>query len=455
MTIIASLVLSAALLATVCRIPRMPSLALALVVTMHGIDQLANAQLPGVMAGVLPNLGIGLVAVLGAGLAMRHRRVVSSWLPTHGHVVLFGIIYALAAIAHGYPPAAGWPAFLIHFIPYFVLHLFLMPLILARTRSTEYGALLRAIQMLSIATMLVVAFDQSLRATSPLDGQRLTLITEEDGLTNSNPLALADIGVFAAVVSFVLGYRSSGEDAWLLRRSVGRVLHPILAGGGFLFLMWLLRISRIEPLAGVFAIGAAWLMRPRRSQAQPIVALIVGLIGMLFFAGVFLESLFESVPQLRQLDEGFLVRFGFIEFCVESYLKGDLPTLLFGLGPGYARHHLGTYPHHHIIEVLTEVGCCGLGVYLWILARSLRASHELMRQAKGELRRFSEFTVTMFLYFLILSMKRGSVIGVEFFMWAVVLQDLRLRLSFDAETPEGRVFFRHSSAIRRSFAPAA
>jgi hypothetical protein len=432
-------VLALAVLRTLIRLWKSPAQVVALVLAMHGIDQVLIAGFPFIAARpYLINVAVGTITLLSLTIAVMRRPPAATpggqtWLT--GLIAIFSMLYALGVFVSGHEEHEGFTSLIRGVIPYALLQLVLLPPIVARANVRELQEAFGMTGALCVCIMLIVALDTSLHTEGTSAGNRVLLQMQgEQFLQVSNSLALADVGVLSLVMTLLIGFRSE----WLARVASG-IASPSVTGWMAVFisvpyLVWVMRISRTEPLACVVALVSTWLMQPRRNRLKPFA--VAGLLVMLLLilGSQLVESLLEAVPQLRLLDEGFRVRMEFVQHSLDAYLNGGIMTLLFGLGPGYSYVTIGTYPHHHLIETVTELGLCGLAIYAAILWYAARGVRTLVVQARPPLRGVVEVTITMFVYSLILSLKRGSVLAPDIFMWSFFIAEFLGRVS-RAEEP--------------------
>lgn len=420
--------LAISILRILLRLWESPAQVIALILAMHGIDQVLIAGFPFIAAQPqLVNVAVGVLAVSSLTIAAIRRPTVAMprgriWLTSL--LVVFLLLYALGVSVSGHGEDAGFTSLIRSVIPYALLQLVLLPLIAARSNTRELQEAFAMTGVLCICVMLIVALDASLRIESVGDGNRVALHRlGEEGPQVSNTLALADVGVLALVMTLLVGLRSE----WLPRVAPG-IASTAAAGWAVVFisipyLVWLMRISRTEPIACVLALVTTWLLRPHRNRLRPFVVAGLVVTTVCFLGPQLFEALLEAVPQLQRLDEGFRDRMEFIQHSVEAYFNGNIVTLFFGLGPGYSYVNIGTYPHHHLIETITELGLCGLAVYTAILWYAAQGVRTLVVQARPAFRGVVEVTSTMFVYSLILSLKRGSVLAPDIFMWSFLVAE--------------------------------
>lgn len=427
-------VLAVAVLRTVFRLWNSPTQVVALILAMHGIDQVVIAGFPFIAARpYLINVTIGVVTVSSFMIAVMRRQPASTpdgriWLGSL--LAIFALLYALGVLMSGHAENDQFTGLIRGVLPYALLQLILLPPIVARSSARELQEAFGMTGVLCACVMIIIALDTSLHTGATSAGTRVLLKMQgEQGVRASNSLALADVGVLALVMTLLVGLRSESLARW-----ASAVASPSIAGWMVVFLsvpylVWVMRISRTEPVAGVLALITTWLMQPRRNRLSPFA--VVGLVvAMLCFAGGQLfDGLVEAVPQLQLLDEGFRVRMEFVRHSLDAYLNGGIMTLLFGLGPGYSYVTIGTYPHHHVIETITELGLCGMAIYGTILWYAARGARTLVVQARPALRGVVEVTTTMFVYSLVLSLKRGSVLAPDIFMWSFFIAEFLGRAS--------------------------
>ncbi len=165
-------------------------------------------------------------------------------------------------------------------------------------------------------------------------------------------------------------------------------------------------------------------MRPQKNRLKPLA--LIGLIGTaLCFVGIQLfESVLEYVPQLRLLDQGLQTRLLYMQHSLSAYFNSDFIGLLFGLGPGYSYVHSGTYPHNHLVEVMTELGVMGVLLYVVIIWFVICIARRLIFYSPTTLRGIAETTTAMIIFFGLMSLKRGSVLTPGLFMWSILAAEI-------------------------------
>jgi hypothetical protein len=405
-----------------------PVQVVALVLTMHGLRQVGIAVLPELAASpLLANLAVaGLVAVALALSSIRR----GSRLPPGTHLACCGIYIVFYAIYAAYVVATdalhddSMATLLVRVAPYVVLQLLATTALIGASSPAEIRGALTSMWFICLAIVGIAAMDTSVQVNEA--EFRLMLRSQQEEAPASNPLALADVGVALMVTTLHIlpaaaraAFPSLARIDWLAAL-VGWGRFMVIGAIAFVVL-W---ISRVEPLMAVLAMVVTAVASKNGARVGLMVAVGFGL-PLTMFLGVWQAAfgvLVEWFPRLQTIDEGFEVRMAIVERLFDRYASGGFDVLLLGLGPGYSLMNFGLYPHNHLIECLTELGLVGLVVAAMGPITAWKKGMAVMQTSPpGDARQNACFFHTMLTFSILTSMKRGSIVHPDTFMWATIL----------------------------------
>ena len=407
-----------------------PVQAIALVLTMHGLRQVAVNVLPQLASSpYLMNLAVGCLVAVALGLtSIRGRSNVprGAYLASWGIYVLFYALYAAYAVAADAFQDESVFVLFIRMAPYVVLQLLATTWLVGASSPTELRGALLSTWFICLAIIGIALTDSSVRVDEADASFRLMLRSQQEESQASNPLALADVGVMLMVLTLHVlpgaaraALPSLARIDWLASiASSGRIA---LVGALALVMLW---ISRAEPLVALVAIAVTTMMARSHSRAGLVVVTLVGLsLAVLSGAGQSAaDVLVEWFPRLETVDEGFSIRISIIERLCDRYFSGGFGVLFFGLGPGYSLMNFGLYPHNHLVECLVELGLIGLVIAVIGPITHWRKGVAVMRATPpGAALQNACFFHTMLTFAILASMKRGSIVQPDTFMWGAAL----------------------------------
>jgi hypothetical protein len=234
----------------------------------------------------------------------------------------------------------------------------------------------------------------------------------------TNPLALAGLGGTVAAAAMLLRPQRISFLTWPLRL--------VLVSAG------LLLIVRSESRGQLVAVLAAMLlMLPfsvKFASLRGVTAALVGcvvVIAALNYAFSMFSASHENAERWSQSTNtaDATVRFEMIGKLLSASSQSGA-TLLFGLGnsASWDPDINGIYPHNVPMEVLGEEGVVGFLLYLAICVSALSALIRALLSSDERDRPVIAASGAGFLFFLLISLKQGNMIGsVEFFMYSILL----------------------------------
>ena len=427
-----------------------PVQVVALVLTMHGVRQVAVAALPQVAASpFLMNLVIAALVAIALGLsALRGRDTLppgarfGAWAAV---IVFYAYYFAYATLNEAFADES-FSLLIMRVAPYIVLQFLAMTTLIGTSSSDELRSTLASTWCICLLIIGIALTDNSVRVGGDDSSMRLMLKTQQDEVQGSNPLALADVGVMLMAITLHVmpgalraTFPSMSRIDWLaclLRRA-----RLVLVGGLAVVILW---ISRAEPILALLAMTITTFATQGRGRGGLVVALlaITPLVILSGMAQSAFDVLVEWFPRLGTVDEGVSVRRSIVEWLLDQYASGGFGVLLFGLGPGYSLTNLGLYPHNHPIECLTELGIFGLAIAAIGPVNGWKRGLVLLQKSPpGAAFQNAAFFQTMLAFSILASLKRGSVVQPDMFTWSAALSFLhaagsRVAMVLDASPPQ-------------------
>lgn len=407
-----------------------PVQVVAIVLTMHGIRQVGVAVLPQLASSpFLMNLGVGglaavalAVAAIRGGSSLPRGAYASAW----GASLVFYCFYGWSVVATESFRDPSVSALLLRVVPYIGLQLLATTFLVGSSSPDELRETLFSTWFICLAVIGVAITDSSVRVDDIDASFRLMLRTQQEETLASNPLALADVGVMLmATTLYILpaaaraAFPACSRIGWL-SAAAGWTRIAIVGGVAFAVL-W---ISRAEPAMALIAMFITSFAAKSRSRAGLVVAavLVLPLAAAFGLAASAFDALVALFPRLETIDEGIAVRMSILEQLLEDYSYGGFRVLLFGLGPGYSLMNFGLYPHNHLAECLTELGLVGLVVAAVAPVTAWKRGVATLRMLPSNATMHNVlFFHTMLTYSILVSMKRGSVVHPDTFMWGAAV----------------------------------
>ncbi|MEZ5931567.1 MAG: O-antigen ligase family protein [Alphaproteobacteria bacterium] len=385
-----------------------PSVVLSMVFLLFALDQWGSALAGGIIpSGAFTNYlaagmtALGVILLFIFGRPQRFLGGTAFWL------VLAIYVYAFVSTFWVPVPDKAAVQWLAN-SPYLVVFLVAAPLLVQEIDDLEEP--LRALLLLGTPFIFCLNFLLEW-------GYRGFIV---NGEVVRLPLALAQFGGYIMIVGALFGPKHS---YWILLRLAAVLLGALLiiktgARGQF--------ISAFVCCAVMFGIG--------RSNFSPIRLLLISVAGVIFLGIAYFGAIsyMKSDPALKATAGRWSIDRLFEDYGersirvvrIEAMLAAwqDSPgTMLIGLGNSAAydpditgcTSPIGCYPHNLVVEVLTEEGLVGLGLFvalfLYVGVTAIRAISDptLNDEHKNALKVMFAFMV----FELILSLKQSSLLG--------------------------------------------
>jgi O-antigen ligase len=396
-----------------------PSVILSLIFLLFALDQWGAARAGGYLpSGAFTNYlvaGLTILAVIILFLYGKPHRLLGGpafWM------VLALFIYAFASIAWVTVPDKALEIWSVNF-QYLVIFLIAAPLLLQDVDDLKEAML----ALLLLGTPLLFCFNFLLEW-----GYRGYYV---NGELVRLPLALAQYGGYMMIVGALFGPKHS---YWLLLRLAAIALGLLLivktgARGQF--------ISAMLCCGVMFGLGRAYF--------SPVRLILVTAVASVVLAAAYAGAItyMKSVPELQgtaarwSIDRLFedygerSIRVLRIEAMVDAW--SDNPgTMLLGLGNSASYDPditgctslIGCYPHNLPVEILTEQGIVGFGIFailmLYIVVVAVRTISDptISDEDKGPLKVMFAFMI----FEVILSLKQSSLLGNwRMFLFAILV----------------------------------
>lgn len=399
-----------------------PAAILSLVFFQYGIDQLLGASIPQIAARPwLPQVfvaglvGMALITVIG-----RDRRLTGPgpWAVT----TLVTMFLGFFCLSFLWSPYAEVTPFLRSMAPYWVLMVFLAPLLIREPEDLRTAFWC----MVIIGPLIIVAILINPNATIVSGRIRLDSLTA--GEEASNPLALADLGAMLFMAAVLLNLSGVGKVlAW------GR--YAAAAAG--LVLVGL--TSRGELAAATIAVV---LMIPLSRRIADVRRFFSGAFSIAMLGGMMylvLKAMAGTGSMERwsgdSVEDGIGTRFEMAGDLLGAYAESP-GFWLIGVGANHSYLISGNYPHNHIAQALGETGLVGIilwfGVLFTVFWHAWR-SWPLVRDDAG-LRGAWCVVGAFCAYFVAVGMKKSSVVDANWFMMAVVAERMAATLFYRLST---------------------
>lgn len=294
-------------------------------------------------------------------------------------------------------------------LPYAAIQMVLVPLLIQSEADARAMFNWLAICGIGIGLLALLHLDAS------QETQRLQLSAEGVGM---NPMALSEACALAAMVLALLS-RDGMSRFWALARwplTIGCLAVAGLA-------------SRGEVFSALAAVTLATLLLPEGGVSQRSFRVISTLLLGIASIYLVLETEVSTRYSVERLEGDAHVRY-FASSTMLSVFWASPESWFRGLGTNYSTMLLGIYPHNQPIQALTEGGFIGAGLWLCIHGFAFR-SYLTARPACTTLtsRIVLRVATALWLYFVVVGLKRGHVLDVWAISSAIVLERCALVLA--------------------------
>jgi hypothetical protein len=397
---------------------KQPCIMVAAAICVFGFEQWAQVKMPFfVHNSTFLNLYVGILTLLGVvTVALRGHNPLDPF-PNGAKLVYALYIYAYVSIVWSLN-AQQSAVIMGAYGPYIASSVFLAPLLVYRPEHFK-KAMLTAVLMGTIIMVLLVTGTKihNWGRTIVLEHNEKVLDKAGELTDRLSPLSIAEMGGQVALIVMLMNF-SGLQRIWSLARWF------IV----FLGLFLIVRSGSRGQLLAIVAVGITFFgasrSKTKAGQAVRSIVSFVGLAGLAMATMVVLdafdrwnvESMTEDYQQTRFEMSGILLSYWF--------QSGPLQWI-FGLGgaASWDSSLLGGYCHVQPIEVLSEFGIVGFGLYLAIIYQLFRSWLRVMKiyKADPEKRGMSVALAALFAFSFMLSLKQGSFIGTPMFGLLAIL----------------------------------
>lgn len=392
----------------VVAIYRAPAVAVAPVLCMFGLEQWAQAMSPFfVKNNTLTNVIVGSLVLFGLLRASFRGRDISLNYSVVGWLVLLLFLYAFTSLLWASNTETGltlWSKRL----PYLVTILVLTPLLIRSV--TDFKTMCWSTLFLGTAVVILLLI------FGEWDGRKVVL-SDTLNERGANPLAVGQIAGYIALAALFLRYERAALIQGILKWLVVGACLMLAAKSG----------SRGQ-FFGVLLVAS--ILLPFASPSGGVRRAFWGVAGVSAMLGLAAWALGNFAESERWSSEG-MERSGSDRWRAITTVLGHWYTspdvLFFGLGnsASYDVRVLGGYPHNVPLEILSEQGFVGFGLFLVIIYLATRSLIRVYRVVKhDEAHRRALLVLGGWLFYeLFLSLKQGSMLGsgLLVFLFATIL----------------------------------
>lgn len=393
-----------------------PNFALAVVLCLFALDQWAGIAHPlfASRSWIINVLLAGVVAAAVARDLLRGRR---ARIRVSKTFLLVLILYTYAWVSNQWSPYG--PQRWIELLPYLVLYLGLAP-VLVREIGDLRTPLLGFLAMGALVLVALLAFAEF--------GRRGLIVQIAGVAEETPPLAL---GQFAGTVllAYVFLRTTEYKRAFLIAKPVVIVLALVMifksGSRGQLFGV----VATVLIVGPLVATGGPV---QRYGKMLFLLAAIIALIWISFdLSGVGAYRWDVGQSGAGTINSGAEGRVSMWSTMLAAWYSDPL-TLVFGLGnsASYTGALLnGSYPHNVPIEVLTEEGMLGFGLYVVAILAVLNSFRKLKSRFQNDSQTLAYlgFLFALFVYNFLLSIKQGALVGNDallMFLAGIILGNL-------------------------------
>jgi hypothetical protein len=420
-----------------------PTWALALLLIQYPLEQLVQSYVAYFVAhNELFNVIVGLLGITSLGIKTLTRPD-SLRSALNSVSALTFLYYLLASVSVAWSPTQQTAMEILRpGIAYFVMFVVISPLLVER---------LEGVREFLIVTLVMSAITALLILTSPAGyfvRGRFALRLGGIGLTDSNPLALSDLGAFLVLTAATLNLAGRG-GLLLAARIIGGVL-----GTGLL-------IAASSRGQVVFAGLVALVFYPISVQVKNIGQFILRAVGLLMLVAVILVGarLFSKQAEgtekrwdAAELSDASEVRFQNMKVLLQEWVrKPQVWPLGFGTGgfTAFEKTSHEPYVHNMIVEALGEFGLLGLVVFLGVLVGTGTSAVRLMRMCwyDPDARAVAASLVAYNFFQFLVSNKQGNVwVSTQMFTLFLVMVRVERNLTREGGLPIPELEDEHAHA---------
>lgn len=355
-------------------------------------------------------LTAGTVGLLLASLVVRGRYRLRGFLrPVFAMALVFFAYFVWACSWGPLPDAAGVA---LSVAPYVVTQIVLVPLLIQSESDVRVMLYWLVALGTGIALLALLHLDQTESV------RRLQLGVAGAPEAGMNPMALSEACALSAMV-LTLAPPAQRRQWWTLLRWPAIVGCLTVAG----------LASRGEVLAVLVAITFAVMMVREGGLGRRGVRLVTTALLAAVSIYLVLETEVSTRYSVERLEGDANVRY-YASSTMLSVFFASPDAWLRGLGTNYSFVLLGIYTHNQPIQALTEGGIVGIALWLSVHGLALRAYLKAQRLCDSTATRFVlRASTALWIYFVVVGLKRGHVLDVWAISSAVLLERCALVLS--------------------------
>lgn len=395
---------------------RRPPICIAAVICMYGLEQFLQAKDSlFVERGSWVNIAMALVVGVGFGVRFWKRGLQVRTTPSFWITLAIFLISFFSFVWSKTGPAGREVWF--GSVPYLLVFVGMAPFLVEKLEDLNISYRWTLWMGSLLAAALYFGTDWSVRGIE-LVGSQITGKGKVVGLTGA-PLAIAELGGTIAIIAALMDFK---------RIPLWAVVKWLLVALG---LMLAFRTQSRGQVLATFVVILIYF--PISGRTVGLKAIVAGI-----FATIVLSVLFYVLfPMMnpgrwRIADRAMEGRLETVQLMTQDFLESP-QYWLFGTGSGSSWNILGTYPHNVPVEVLYEMGFCG--VTLMILFALMLLKRLRLVIADKDLdpadRRVLATTFALVTFFFAISLKQGSLYSSNsLFMFAILADRLTYRQKY-------------------------
>ncbi len=382
---------------------RRPAVAMGAFLCTYGLEQWAqsrsgwfytNASLTNYVTAMVLIWGLSMRTIKGQG-------TLTGGVPKVA--ILIFALFAWAALSIMWSPVSGTS--ISNFkeqLPYLGAAIILMPLVVRDFADARAGLLMT----LFLGSVILIL----LLTTTNWTGREITFASSVGSLRGEkgNPLAIASLGGWVALIALLCNFRGLGKPLTILRYGV--------------VVLGLLVAMRSNSRGQVFAlVTSALLFLPLSRQIKDIKQFFLVGFGVVVVLGIFV-FLFDSrgLAQTDRWNTSEMVtvysgsRLGTAGQLLAAWWDEGPIAWVIGLGSSasFDSQIVGFYPHVVLLEVLGELGIIGFTLLVLLTGITFYNAYKLATFSQDpQVRGLAASLAALFMFEVILSFKQGSLLG--------------------------------------------
>ena len=395
---------------------RRPSICIAAVICMYGLEQFLQAKDPlFVEHGSWVNIAMALVVGVGLSVRFWKRGLQVKTTPTFWMTVAIFLISFFSFVWSNTGPDGRevWMAS----IPYLVVFVGMAPFLVEKLDDLDFSFRWTLWMGSILAAALYFGTDWSVRGIE-LVGSKISGKGKVEILTGA-PLAIAELGGTIAIIAALMDFKR--VPFWAIVKWVLVALGLMLA----------FRTQSRGQVLATFVVILIYF--PISGRTVGIKAIVAGIFATLMLSILFYVLFPMMNPgRWRIADRAMEGRLNTVQLMAEDFVEHP-KYWLFGTGSGSSWNILGTYPHNVPVEVLYEMGICGVLLMIIFAVLLLKRLRQVIADKKLEPsdRRVLATTFALVTFFFVISLKQGSLYSSNsLFMFAILADRLTYRRQY-------------------------